>query len=116
MAFMDLGQVNPGHLFIVLKRQDPTQLDCTLDEVAELCSPDGERSQTRLPAARSEGHAGQRQECRAGWCRIHAHFAARHLGDAVALNWPRKEAAFKCWWLSKLTKLTRPSEHRSIHR
>ena len=36
LAFMDLGQVNPGHVLVALKRHAATLLDCTPDEAAAL--------------------------------------------------------------------------------
>ncbi len=34
LAFMDLGQVNPGHVLVVVKRHAATLLDLTPDEAA----------------------------------------------------------------------------------
>ena len=72
-AFMDAGQVNPGHVIVALKRPAETILDLTDEEAGALF-----RS-ARKPA---------------GWQtvpHVHLHVLPRHENDGVGLQWPRNE-------------------------
>ena len=93
-AFMDLGQVNPGHVLVALKRHAPTLLDCTPDEAAALMraahrvahavkatfNPPG------LTLLQANGKEGDQTVFH-----VHMHVVPRHGNDGIALSWPRKE-------------------------
>ena len=94
LAFMDLGQVNPGHVLVALKRHAPTLTDLTADEAAQVM-----RSAHRVAAAQrasfdppgltllqANGAAGDQTVFH-----FHLHLLPRHVGDGVALAWPRKD-------------------------
>ena len=97
IAFMDLGQVNPGHVLVALKRHAPTLLDCTSDEAAALMrtahrvahaikatfNPPG------LTLLQANGKEGDQTVFH-----VHMHVVPRHGDDGIALSWPRKEPAF----------------------
>lgn len=95
-AFMDAGQVNPGHVLVALKRPAETILDITEDEAAALFvaahrvaravqavfAPAGI---SILQANRPEGFQTVPH--------IHLHVLPRHAGDGVDLVWPRRNPA-----------------------
>jgi histidine triad (HIT) family protein len=94
LAFMDMGQLNPGHTLIAVKRHAATLLDLTLDEAAAAMrtayivahavktafNPPGI---TLLQANGKEG--GQTV------FHFHMHVVPRHGNDGIALSWPRKD-------------------------
>ena len=96
VAFMDIGQVNPGHVLVACKRHTETVLDLTPEEAGAVMqtaqriahaaqqafAPDG------LTLFQANGVAGG-QTVR----HFHIHVLPRHEGDGVALTWPRKEPA-----------------------
>jgi histidine triad (HIT) family protein len=98
IAFMDLGQVNPGHVLVALKRHTPTLLDCTPDEAAALMrtahlvahavkatfNPPG------ITLLQANGKEGDQTVFH-----VHMHVVPRHGNDGIALSWPRKEPAFE---------------------
>ena len=96
IAFMDIGQVNPGHVLVASKRHAVTVLDVTPEEAAAIMvtaqriaaaaqaafEPDG------ITLFQANGEAGG-QTVR----HMHMHVLPRHTHDGVALTWPRKEPA-----------------------
>ncbi|HMN20173.1 MAG TPA: HIT family protein [Ottowia sp.] len=94
LAFMDLGQVNPGHVLVATKRHAETLLDITPEEAgAAMCT--ARRIALAAQAAFApEGFtvlqangAVASQTVR----HFHLHVLPRHAGDGVDLAWPRKE-------------------------
>ena len=97
IAFMDLGQVNPGHVLVALKRHAPTLLDCTPDESAALMRT-AHRVAHAVKAAfnppgltllQANGKEGDQTVFH-----VHMHVVPRHSNDGIALSWPRKEPTF----------------------
>lgn len=98
IAFMDLGQVNPGHVLVALKRHAPMLFDCTPDEAAALMrtahrvahavktafNPPG------LTLLQANGKEGDQTVFH-----VHMHVVPRHSNDGIALSWPRKEPAYE---------------------
>ncbi|WP_306602906.1 HIT family protein [Azonexus sp.] len=96
LAFMDLGQVNPGHVLVASKRHAATLLDLTPDEAAaamrtaqrmalavqEAFDPPG------LTLLQCNGKAGDQTVFH-----FHLHVVPRHADDGIALSWPRKDPA-----------------------
>ena len=93
MTIMDAGQVNPGHLLVLVKAHVPDiySLD---DELAAAVF----RSTARMARAvkRAMAPSGvtvlQANEA-AGWQTVrhlHLHVLPRHEGDGVGLTWPAK--------------------------
>jgi histidine triad (HIT) family protein len=96
LAFMDLGQVNPGHVLVASKRHAATLLDLTPDEAAaamrtaqrmalavqEAFDPPG------LTLLQCNGKAGDQTVFH-----FHLHVVPRHVDDGIALSWPRKDPA-----------------------
>ena len=96
VAFMDLGQVNPGHVLVALKRHAATLLDITPDEASAAMQtarqvalavklafdPPG------LTLLQCNGKEGNQTVFH-----FHMHVVPRHGDDGIALSWPRKDPA-----------------------
>lgn len=94
VAFMDLGQVNPGHVLVATRRHAENLLDVTAAEAG-----------AALQTARRVAQAAQAAFAPAGITvlqangavagqtvrHFHLHVLPRHDGDGVDLAWPRKE-------------------------
>ena len=93
LAFMDLGQVNPGHVLVAVKRHAATLLDLTPDEAAAAM-----RTAQRLALAikqtfdppgitqlKANGKEGEQTVFH-----FHLHVVPRHADDGITFSWPRK--------------------------
>lgn len=94
IAFMDIGQVNPGHVLVATKRHAATLLDVTPEEagavmqtaqrvaraVQAVFDPPG------LTLLQANGREGDQTVFH-----FHMHVVPRHEDDGIALSWPRKE-------------------------
>ena len=94
IAFMDIGQVNPGHVLVATKRHAATLLDITAEEAAAVMqtaqrvahavqtvfNPPG------LTLLQANGREGDQTVFH-----FHMHVVPRHAQDGIALSWPRKE-------------------------
>lgn len=93
-AFMDAGQVNPGHVIVALKRPAETLLDMTEDEAAALFRAAHRIARAVDRAFAPEGLTILQANRPAGFQtvpHVHLHVLPRHTGDGVDLTWPRKE-------------------------
>lgn len=93
IAFMDIGQVNPGHVLVATKRHAATLLDITPAEAAavmqaaqrvaravqQVFNPPG------LTLLQANGREGDQTVFH-----FHLHVVPRHADDGIALSWPRK--------------------------
>ena len=93
VAFMDLGQINPGHALVALKRHAATLTDLTPDEAAAAMRT-AQRVARAIQAAfdppgitllQANGRAGDQTVFH-----FHLHVAPRHPDDGVSIAWPRK--------------------------
>ena len=96
IAFMDIGQVNPGHVLVATRRHAATLLDITAEEatavmqtaqrvaraVQAVFDPPG------LTLLQANGREGDQTVFH-----FHLHVVPRHADDGIALSWPRKEPA-----------------------
>ncbi|HYD65337.1 HIT family protein [Azospirillum sp.] len=92
-AFMDAGQLNPGHVLVALKRPAATILDLSEDEAAALFRTVHKVARAVQDAFRPEGITILQANGAAGWQtvpHIHVHVLPRHADDGVGLVWPRK--------------------------
>lgn len=94
LAFMDLGQVNPGHVLVAIKRHAATLLDMSAEEagammqtahrvalaVREAFDPPG------LTLLQANGKEGDQTVFH-----CHMHVVPRHRDDGITLSWPRKD-------------------------
>lgn len=94
LAFMDLGQVNPGHVLVAVKRHAATLLDLTPDEAGAAM-----RTARRMALAikqtfdppgitllQANGKEGEQTVFH-----FHLHVVPRHVGDGISLHWQRKD-------------------------
>ncbi len=92
-AFMDAGQVNPGHVIVATRKPAETILDLD-DETACALFRAAARIAKALDAAFApEGLTILQANKAAGWQtvpHVHLHVLPRHTGDGVELTWPRK--------------------------
>ena len=94
IAFMDIGQVNPGHVLVATKRHAATLLDITPQEAAAVMQT-AQRVARAVQAAfdppgltllQANGREGDQTVFH-----FHLHVVPRHGNDGIALSWPRKE-------------------------
>ena len=93
-AFMDAGQVNPGHVLVALKRPAETILDMTDEEAAALFQATRRIALAVETAFKPDGLTILQANRPAGWQtvpHVHLHVLPRHAGDEVTLGWPRTE-------------------------
>ncbi|WP_265945846.1 HIT family protein [Dechloromonas sp. A34] len=93
LAFMDLGQLNPGHTLVALKRHAATLLDLSPEEAAAVMRT-AQRVARAVQAAfdppgitllQANGKEGDQTVFH-----FHLHVVPRHGNDGIALSWPRK--------------------------
>ena len=93
-AFMDAGQVNPGHVIVASREPYETILDAPPEVAARLMLV-AQRVAVAVQAAFApEGLTLLQANRAAGWQTVphlHLHVLPRHSGDGVELTWPRKE-------------------------
>ncbi|MFT3721382.1 HIT family protein [Pseudorhodoferax sp.] len=94
LAFMDIGQANPGHVLVATRRHATTLLDITAEEAGAVMQT-ARRVALAVRAAfdppgltllQANGSAGDQTVFH-----FHLHVVPRHDGDGVALSWPRQE-------------------------
>ncbi len=94
LAFMDIGQVNPGHVLVAVKRHAATLLDLTPEE-AGAAMQTAQRIAQALKASfdppgitllQANGKEGDQTVFH-----FHLHIVPRHGNDGIALSWPRKD-------------------------
>ena len=93
LAFMDLGQVNPGHVLVATKRQAATLLDITAEEAAAVMQT-AQRVARAVQATfdppgltllQANGREGDQTVFH-----FHMHVVPRHAQDGITFTWPRK--------------------------
>lgn len=93
-AFMDAGQVNPGHVIVASREPYETLLDAPPEVAARLMLV-AQRVAVAVQAAFAPDGLTLLQANRAaGWQTVphlHMHVLPRYAGDGVELTWPRKE-------------------------
>lgn len=92
-AFMDAGQVNPGHVIVASIRPYETLMDAD-DATAAALMRVAQRIARAVEKAFSPAGITVLQANRAaGWQTVphlHLHVLPRHADDGVTLGWPRK--------------------------
>lgn len=94
MAFMDAGQVNPGHVLVAPRRQVETLMELDEPEVAHLFVIAHRVARAVQAAFAPAGMTLLQTNRPAGWQtvpHVHVHVLPRHEGDGVGLEWPRKD-------------------------
>lgn len=94
IAFLDIGQVNPGHVLVAIKRHATTLFDLTPDE-ATAAMRTAQRIAHAIQAAfdppglslfQANGVEGNQTVFH-----FHIHVLPRHADDGIELSWPRKD-------------------------
>jgi histidine triad (HIT) family protein len=98
IAFMDAGQVNPGHVIVATRRQVETVLELD-DELAGALFRTAARVARAVDRAFAPAGITLLQANKpAGWQtvpHVHIHVLPRHEGDGVGLVWPRKDPSLE---------------------
>ncbi len=96
VAFMDLGQVNPGHVLVAIKRHAATLLDITPDEASAAMQTARQVALAVKLAFDPPGMTLLQCNGKEGDQTVfhfHMHVVPRHGDDGIALSWPRKDPA-----------------------
>ena len=94
IAFMDIGQVNPGHVLVATKRHAATLLDITAEEAAAVMQTAQQVARAVQAAFNPPGLTLLQANGREGDQTVfhfHLHVVPRHARDGIALTWPRKD-------------------------
>ncbi|WP_326539435.1 HIT family protein [Pseudorhodoferax sp.] len=94
VAFMDIGQVNPGHALVATKRHAVTLLDITPEEAAAVLQTAQRVARAAQAAFDPPGMTLFQANGPVGGQTVfhfHLHVLPRHEDDGMALAWPRKE-------------------------
>ena len=94
LAFLDLGQVNPGHVLVAVKRHAATLLDLTPDEAAAAMRTAQRIARAAKDAFDPPGITLLQANGREGEQTVfhfHLHVVPRHAHDGIAFTWPRKD-------------------------
>ena len=94
IAFMDAGQVNPGHVIVASRQPFETLLDADEATAAALMVAAHRIARAVDREFRPQGMTLLQANKPAGWQTVphlHLHVLPRHAGDGVELTWPRKE-------------------------
>jgi histidine triad (HIT) family protein len=92
-AFMDAGQVNPGHVIVASRQPHETLLDADEATAAALFVAAHRIARAVDRAFRPAGITILQANKPAGWQTVphlHLHVLPRHAEDGVGLTWPRK--------------------------
>jgi histidine triad (HIT) family protein len=93
-AFMDAGQVNPGHVIVATKAPYETILEATPEAAAAMMVAARKIALAVQAEFAPAGLTLLQANKAAGWQTVphlHMHVLPRHAGDGVELAWPRKE-------------------------
>lgn len=94
IAFMDAGQVNPGHVLVATKRQVETLMELEEAEATHLFAIATRVAKAVQATFTPEGMTLLQTNKPAGWQtvpHVHIHVLPRYAGDGAELVWPRKE-------------------------
>ena len=98
IAFMDIGQVTPGHVLVATRRHAATLFDTTPEEAAAVMQT---ARRVALAARAAFDPAGltllQANGAEGGQTvgHFHMHVVPRHADDGVTFTWPRPEPPFE---------------------
>lgn len=93
-AFMDLGQVNPGHVLVATRRHARDLLELSTAEAGAVMQTAQRVAQAVQQAFAPAGITVFQANGAAGGQTVfhfHLHVVPRHADDGIALSWPRKE-------------------------
>ena len=93
LAFMDIGQVNPGHVLIVVKKHAENLYELDEAQAAAVQQAAVRVARAIRKAFNSEGLSVYQANGKAAGQTVfhyHVHLVPRHEGDGMALTWPVK--------------------------
>lgn len=93
-AFMDAGQVNPGHVLIATKKPYETLMDADEESAAAMMRAANRIAKAIQEAFHPDGITVLQANKPAGWQTVphlHLHVLPRYENDGVDLTWPRTE-------------------------
>jgi histidine triad (HIT) family protein len=93
-AFMDAGQVNPGHVIVASRKPYETLLDADEATAAALFVAAHRIAQAVNKTFRPAGITVLQANKAAAWQTVphlHLHVLPRHADDGVTITWPRKD-------------------------
>jgi histidine triad (HIT) family protein len=93
-AFMDAGQVNPGHVLVVTKTPYETLMDADEESAAAMMRAAARIAKAVQAAFQPDGITILQANKPAGWQTVphlHLHVLPRYHNDGVELTWPRTE-------------------------
>ena len=93
-AFMDAGQVNPGHVLVATKKPYETLMDADEESAAAMMRAAARIAKAVQAAFQPDGITVLQANKPAGWQTVphlHLHVLPRYENDGVDLTWPRKE-------------------------
>ncbi len=94
IAFMDAGQVNPGHVLVATRRQVETFMELDETQAAHLFAVAHRVARAVQAAYQPEGMTLLQTNKPAGWQtvpHVHVHVVPRYANDGAGLVWPRKD-------------------------
>ncbi len=94
LAFMDAGQVNPGHVLVATRQQVETLMELDEAVVAHLFTVASRVAKAVQQTFNPEGMTLLQTNRPAGWQtvpHVHVHVLPRYEGDGADLVWPRKD-------------------------
>jgi histidine triad (HIT) family protein len=93
LAFMDAGQVNPGHLIVAVKQHVQNIYDLKADLAAAVFQAAARIAKAAKASMQPAGMTLLQANEKAGWQTVehfHIHVLPRHLEDGVTITWPAK--------------------------
>jgi len=93
LAFMDIGQVNPGHVLVTVKKHAPYLHELDEAQAAAVARTCVRVSTAIQNAFKPEGLSVYQANGKAAGQTVfhyHVHLLPRHAGDGMELSWPVK--------------------------
>ena len=93
LAFMDIGQVNPGHVLVAVKRHAATVFELEETQAEAIARAVVKISRALKKAFEPEGLSVYQANGKAAGQTVfhyHVHLLPRHAGDGMELVWPVK--------------------------
>ena len=94
VAFMDAGQVNPGHVLVATRKPYVTLMDADEESAVAMMRAAHRIAKAVQEAFQPDGITILQANKPAGWQTVphlHLHVLPRYDNDGVDLTWPRKE-------------------------
>ena len=93
IAFMDIGQVNPGHVLVAVKKHAANLFELDDAQAAAVARASAKVARAIRAAFEPEGLSVYQANGKAAGQTVfhyHVHLLPRHAGDGMELTWPVK--------------------------